>query len=491
MFSYLNKVSLTSIINMIENIKIKGFQVLFLIFLFGCGQDNNTQVTNNEPYTLKGTINGYPNGRVLLHYELGGELILFDSIQTNTYGTFSYQLPEGFRQGICYASWGSNSDKRVRFVTDNENITFQTTNTYNPDVTFTLSPYSSALQKYTDEKNVFFERLRVLGPVLSNYTPEEDYYQVTKNEFIKIQVEYSEMIDDMIGSDTVSFLAQYIKSDRLPKLNPLLNMDEQNRWFYEHWFDHVDFSNSLLINSNLFGEKIFYHLTLAQTIAKSFEHQIEMFKSSIDEVLNKSSVNNEVYGYCVSKLLSIFREAGDVEMVDYILESYHTNMECSDLNLPNKLQNEIMALEKIKIGASAPNIFGKTIEGDTLQLYEISSRYILVVFWSSSCPGCVDLLPKLNELDVSQNDYLDIFAYSVDAIENDWVEFVKENNINYNVVSGSYELTRSVLGNYVVTSTPSMFLLDEERKIISRPVNYFDLLKDINELGIAVKSKVF
>jgi len=114
-----------------------------------------------------------------------------------------------------------------------------------------------------------------------------------------------------------------------------------------------------------------------------------------------------------------------------------------------------------------------------------------VVFWSSSCPGCVDLLPKLNELDVSQNDYLDIFAYSVDAIENDWVEFVKENNINYNVVSGSYELTRSVLGNYVVTSTPSMFLLDEERKIISRPVNYFDLLKDINELGIAVKSKVF
>lgn len=456
-----------------------------LVFMLGiaCKEPTVNKIING-PEKLNGTIKDLSNGMVKLLYEIGGEQVLFDSVKTNKSGSFTYQFQSGFQKGTCYASWGVNSSQKVRFIVDSEDVTFQAINNYIPNITFTDSPRNSAFQKYNDEKGVFFERLRVLGPVLNNYSQEDEFYNLTKKEFIKIQVDHDKMMDALIAQDTTSFLANYLESDRLPKLNPLLDLEEQNNWFFQHWFDHVDFENPVLLNSNLFGEKIFYHLSLAQSIAKSPEQQLQLFKSSINTILNKSLVNSEVYGYCVSNLISVFREAGNEILVDYILESHQKNKECSSVNLSDNLLNEIAALENIQIGSIAPNITGKTIGGEILQLNELSTKYVLVVFWSANCPHCLELLPKLGESLFHQNKSLEIYSFSVDKFDNSLKDFVDTNNLNFHVVYGEDTSLNTTLRDYAITGTPSMFLLNEKREIVSKPINYFDLIKGLKTLNV-------
>src|SRR6056297_1196019 len=94
------------------NVDINWLILIGFIFVAGCGQQNSPKEINDENILLKGTIKGHYNNKVLIQYDLGGELMLFDSIQTNSKGVFTYQFPESSRHGVWYATWGNNSDKR-------------------------------------------------------------------------------------------------------------------------------------------------------------------------------------------------------------------------------------------------------------------------------------------------------------------------------------------------------------------------------------------
>lgn len=46
----------------------------------------------------------------------------------------------------------------------------------------------------------------------------------------------------------------------------------------------------------------------------------------------------------------------------------------------------------------APEISVTTLDGETIDLAELRGRPVLVTFWATSCPGCIEEMPHLIEL---------------------------------------------------------------------------------------------
>jgi thioredoxin-related protein len=117
------------------------------------------------------------------------------------------------------------------------------------------------------------------------------------------------------------------------------------------------------------------------------------------------------------------------------------------------------------------------LDGMVVDLYSIQASKTLLVFYSSQCPHCQILLPQLNESQKRNND-LKIVAVSLDDKKDQWLKFVGDNNLEMININDPNGWEGDLASIFYIYATPTMFLLDGQKKIISKPVTYEDLLGD-------------
>ncbi len=128
------------------------------------------------------------------------------------------------------------------------------------------------------------------------------------------------------------------------------------------------------------------------------------------------------------------------------------------------------------IGMDAPPLNLFDIKGDTVSLREINSRYLLIYFFDDKCNQCKIEEPQIREI-LKQFSSLDISVYAIytQSSKADFSEYIEnQKGINnskswFYVWDPQFESGFHLL--YNVLSTPQMFLLDEEKKIIGRNLN--------------------
>ncbi|MFW5756929.1 MAG: peroxiredoxin family protein [Tangfeifania sp.] len=95
------------------------------------------------------------------------------------------------------------------------------------------------------------------------------------------------------------------------------------------------------------------------------------------------------------------------------------------------------------------------------------------------CSHCVELLPRVKSWfrQFDPNNF-EIIAISLDSSEKEWKEAVAAAGFEefYNL-SDLQEWDGKVTEDYNVYATPTMFLIDENRKILAKPETFEELLK--------------
>ena len=77
---------------------------------------------------------------------------------------------------------------------------------------------------------------------------------------------------------------------------------------------------------------------------------------------------------------------------------------------------------------------------------------------------------------------VEIYAISIDTPRLDWENFVQTNDLRWiNVYEENGWLGKSAK-QYNLYATPTMFLLDRDRKIISKPITFKDFKNAVDEL---------
>ena len=272
-----------------------------------------------------------------------------------------------------------------------------------------------------------------------------------------------------------NYASKLIKVDRFPSLNLNDDFKKQRNDMIANFFNDVDFNDLSLIPTDVLTNKIFDFLSIQLTSDQNQEQQIMSLILASDNVLNRASVNFEMYKFIFRFLIESFNELKINEVVDYLTRiPYSENIECTE-NQYNELLSIAEFNSRARIGSIAKNISGTTIFGESFDLYSIDNDFTIVYFWSYTCDHCRENIKDL-KIFLDENPDFSLVAVSVKGDLKKIKNLVKKTKLNGYFYHDGLEWNCPFVDDYAVTGTPSFYLLDKEKKIVYKPFDFNELV---------------
>lgn len=125
----------------------------------------------------------------------------------------------------------------------------------------------------------------------------------------------------------------------------------------------------------------------------------------------------------------------------------------------------------------APPLVGQTLDGRTLTLEQLRGKPVLVTFWATTCPSCIEEMPHLIELYRELNPKgLEIVGVAMAYDPPEQVRaLVRQRQIPYPIVLDSQERIAREYDN--VRLTPTTVLISPEGRIVHYRLGLLDMPK--------------
>ncbi len=128
--------------------------------------------------------------------------------------------------------------------------------------------------------------------------------------------------------------------------------------------------------------------------------------------------------------------------------------------------------EPLKTGDRAPNFTLQTLSGGPISLSDFRDRVVVVNFWATWCPPCVEETPSLKRFaDEIQGKGVKVIGVSVDADEAALRKFVAEAHLSFPVAR---DPERAVASRYGTTQFPETYIIDAGGRIANKLIGAVD-----------------
>lgn len=123
-----------------------------------------------------------------------------------------------------------------------------------------------------------------------------------------------------------------------------------------------------------------------------------------------------------------------------------------------------------RIGNAAPD-FTITDAQRTVVLSQLRGKPVVLNFWATWCPPCVEEMPSLVKLQKQLGDKVTILAVSEDADDGAYKQFVRDHNVDLLTVRDTERKTNEIYGTF---KFPETFIIDRNGKIVRKFIGATD-----------------
>jgi thiol-disulfide isomerase/thioredoxin len=274
-------------------------------------------------------------------------------------------------------------------------------------------------------------------------------------------------------------------------------LSEQQRYVYyaTHYFDNMSVDNEAVLRTPPY---VFY-----DRVERYFDQVVngaspETICKYTDMLLEKARPAKDVFKYLVLYIAEKYLQTNIMSydaIYVHMIEKYYTSGDAfwaspSDIDFEAK---RAAVWKKLLIGEVAPELILKNEAGEWHSLYQVPNKYTLLVFWAPSCGHCATIIPPLYNF---YKEYKDIYDIGTFAINTDigpeeveaWKKYIKEKGLDWDNYNGG-EANVDWHEVYDIISTPVIYLLDQDKKIVGKKLNAV-VLEKLFEVLEPEKSKI-
>jgi len=435
----------------------------------------------SQEHIVSGVIDGLPEDMVYLADFYGDQHKIIDSTGTNLSGAFELSLA-GKEKGFYRLIFANQ--KFIDFIYNNESVSF-TSNVTNPieNIAFISSVENLLWYDYIFHKEENQYKLELLNPLLIYYPKNANFYADIRTEYIAVQDDFEEYVQSLIDMNTMTFAAQVITIDKPYQVDMDMPLNEQNEHIKAHYFDNITLDDPALLRSGVISSKIIGYLALFRDPAFSKEEQEDNFIQAIDTILSHTMDDEDIYNFSLQYLIDGFNLYGFDKVITHIAEHYQPAEACIHDGEKNELVKRMENIKKLAIGKQAPDIDIRDSQNQHFILSAAETDYTLIVFWASWCTHCQQLMPGLKEIYSNEAEKrFEIITVSVDTSLSAYNKAIAEGQYKWINYSNKLGWDSKPAIDYSIYATPTMFLVDRDRKILSKPMDLRDLKKALEEL---------
>jgi hypothetical protein len=315
-----------------------------------------TAKTTWSQNSISGTIHGYNNKTISLLMIRGDQKLAIDSVKTNSEGHFSIIPRWKLIPGMYLLK--TTEGNSIRILYNNEDVRLVSGGVDDASVVdFVQSEENKLWYEYFILKSSTQYLQELLKPIMQQYPQNEPFYLQTKEEYNKLQVSLHEKANNIISSHPETMAARFIRTDLLPLIDTDLSFDEQRALLKKNFFVETDFSDTLLIQSDILSRKMIDFLSLHQRPNLSMpELQLEFIRG-LDAILQLASVEKKMYLFVIEFFIEGFYQMGLTGVSDFLSTLPHLNSDCMDVETLMQIEQIVGPHRKIITGSAAPELF--------------------------------------------------------------------------------------------------------------------------------------
>ena len=237
-------------------------------------------------------------------------------------------------------------------------------------------------------------------------------------------------------------------------------------------FKNINFSDPQLYSSGLIFSIIERQFWALQKSGLDEATKLRELNASVDIILDSVKKNEKLYNDLVKYLFQYFEKYSLFTASEYIALKALNQKE---VNLNSALVNKLESYRKMRVGNMAPNfeLVGDILKNgvvlkNTVRLADINAKYKLIIFGGSWCSQCrsemIQLLPRYNNW---RSKGLEVVFISLDTDKKEFENFTAP--FPFYSACDYKKWETQAAKDYYVSSSPTIFLLDSDNKIILRP----------------------
>lgn len=438
-------------------------------------------------YKITIKLTGSADTSLLLAHYYGSKQYLDDTAFRNKQGIFVFEGAEKLKDGM-YIIAGTNKSKYFDFfLTGTQQIEFAC----DP-----VNVVNTMQVKGSDDNKAFYVYIKYLGNLQTKIEPlnkwmkanpnRKDSVEIIKSQIEAIDNEAKSYIKNFYTSNPGFLSANFVKANNEPDYLPYItapdgtvDSSKMYQTYKVHYFDNFTFSDARLIYTPVFAQKVDFYLDkLVVPVRDSLE-------KDIDRLMTLSAVNKEVQTY-MAWFLSLKYETSQVMGHDalfvYVVRKYLETGKVDYLypEVKTNILKRVNAIEPLLLDKVAPNLILVDTNNQAHSLLATKARYTLLFFWESTCGHCQQEMPKVLKFyeEFHKKYDLEIYGVSTDTSMVSWKVYIKKNNMSWINVNGHLSVSGNYHTLYDIRSTPIMYLLDEDKKILTK----FLLIEDISNV---------
>lgn len=289
--------------------------------------------------------------------------------------------------------------------------------------------------------------------------------------------------ESIIEQHPNSLIALMMNATRDPQV-PLFDADsnrlsDRQRWeyFMEHYFDNSKLDDDALIRTPdmIFQKRLENYLDQGLHNAPP-----ETIIEYVDKLIDRSRPSKENFRYLVHTIAEKYLQSNVMSydaVYVHLVQRYIEPGLCDWMSPTTVDENVKRATtwDRLLIGKVAPELILKDSAGVFHSMHQLPNKYTLLIFWSPTCGHCKTMIPELYNKYVQYRDRCDIAAFAIlsepdEPTRPKWYEFIRNHHLDWlNLDGGEANIDWHEV--YDVITTPQIYLLDKDKKILAKKLS--------------------
>ena len=458
--------------------KLKLLLFFFIVAIY-------TDAVAQTGYRIEGQIKGLSGGNCFLANYYATQIYAKDTAQADANGRFVFEGSKPLSQGIYEIVLPDRKTLLRVLITEDQDFSFSADTT---DIIGKTKVTGSR------DNEIFYEFQQFMKKT------EDEYQQLkaqkipeTNQRFKDLQDKRKTFYDNFMKQNDGTFTVKLFKASADPEIPPApkqANGKIDSAWVFNyyksHFWDNFDFSDARMLMTPFLHQKLDRYI-------KDLTVQVEdSLVKEADFVVSKAinGKQKDIIAYTIWFITNQYetpKTVGTDGVFVHMAEKYYLTgiMPVSDSSTLQNVKERVKVLKPLLVNKIIPDLGVMSYRApDRLDyIHGSKAEYEVVFFYSPTCGHCPESAPKLKAFhDKFKPQGVEVMTIAIDGSEEEWRKFIKEFKLENLVNTYGMVASRQVVyrNDYDVFSTPTVYVLDKNKKIIARRLGVEDLEPFLN-----------